>query len=198
MAIIIIGLGNTGKEYEKTRHNAGRMAVELLAKQGDFSEFVLNKKAQALLSTGTIGKQKVTLALPETMMNLSGKTAAALVKSVKAAKQLLVVQDDLDLPLGTVKMVFARGSGGHKGIESIARAIKTKDFARLRIGISAQGKKNQAKKVQGDEKVIKHVIGKFKPTEEVVLKKTLKKSVAAAELFATEGVEAATMFANTK
>ena len=111
---------------------------------------------------------------------------------------MLVVQDDLDLPLGTVKMVYARGSGGHKGIESIARTIKTKDFARLRIGISAQGKKNQAKKVQGDEKVIKHVIGKFKPAEEAVLKKTLKKSVAAAELFATEGVEAATMFANTK
>jgi len=198
MAVIIIGLGNTGKEYEQTRHNAGRMAVEVLAKQGGFSPFVLNKKAQALIATGTLGKEKVTLALPETMMNLSGKTASALVKSVKAAKQLLVVHDDLDLPLGTIKMVFARGSGGHKGVESIARALKTKDFVRLRIGISAQGKKNQAKKVQGEEKVIKHVIGKFKPAEEAALKKTLNKSVVAAELFATEGIEAATLFANTR
>ncbi len=78
------------------------------------------------------------------------------------------------------------------------RAIKTNDFARLRIGISAQGKKNQAKKVHGEEKVIKMVIGKFKPAEEALLKKVLKKSVEAVRLFVTEGVESATQFANTK
>lgn len=198
MAIVILGLGNTGNEYAKTRHNAGRMAAELIAKNEGFEPFILKKAANAMVSEGTIGGEKVIIALPETMMNLSGKTANALVKSVKAASRLLVLQDELDLPLGTLKMVFGRGSGGHKGIESIMRAIKTKDFARMRIGISASGKKNNAKKPAGEEKVIKHVIGKFSPTEEPILKKTLKKVAAASVLFVTEGIEKATMEANTK
>ena len=137
MALVIVGLGNPGKEYEKTRHNAGRMAVELLAKQESFDDFVFNKKANALVSEGKIGKEKVTLVLPETFVNLSGKAGSAFVKSVKAAKDLLVLQDELDLPLGTLKMVYGRGSGGHKGVESIMRALKTEEFTRIRIGISA-------------------------------------------------------------
>ena len=198
MALVIVGLGNPGKEYERTRHNPGRSAVELIAKQEGAGDFVFNKTSNALVAKGEVGGENATLVLPETMMNLSGKAVAAYVKSVKAAKSLLVIHDDLDLPLGTVKMVFGRGSGGHKGVESIMRAVKTKDFARIRIGISAAGKKNQAKKVSGEEKVIKHVIGKFKPAEESALKKALKKSVEAARLFAAEGIEAATMFANTR
>lgn len=198
MALVIVGLGNPGKEYEKTRHNAGRSAVELIAKQEGFDEFVFNKTSNALVAKGVVGSEKATLVLPETMMNLSGKAVAAFVKTPKAAKNLLVIHDDLDLPLGTVKMVFGRGSGGHKGVESIMRATKTKEFARIRIGISAAGKKNQAKKVVGEEKVIKMVIGKWKPTEEVLVKKVLKKVVEAARTFAIEGIEAATMFANTK
>ena len=198
MKLVIVGLGNPGKEYEKTRHNAGRSAVELLAKQEGFADFIFNKTSNALVSKGDIGGEDATLVLPETMMNLSGKSVAAFVKSVKAAKNLLVIHDDLDLPLGTVKMVFGRGSGGHKGVESIMRAIKTNDFARLRIGISAAGKKHQAKKVSGEEKVIKHVIGKFKPAEEATLKKVLKKSAEAAHLFAIGGVEVATQFAQTR
>ena len=194
MACVIVGLGNPGKEYEKTRHNAGRSAVLLVAKQGDFPEFVFNKTMNALVSKG----KAATLLLPETMMNLSGKAVVALVKNPKAAKNLLVVHDDLDLPLGTIKMVFGRGSGGHKGVESIMRAIKTKDFARLRIGISAAGKKHQAKKISGEEKVIKHVIGKWKPGEEAALKKILKKAALAVQLFVTGGIEEATMFANTR
>ncbi len=212
MSIVIVGLGNPGKEYEKTRHNAGRNAVELVAKQEDFDEFVFNKKANALVSKGVIDghgvsvkltdtpcpSEKVTLVLSETMMNLSGKAVSAFVKSPKAAKNLLVIHDDLDLPLGTIKMVFARGSGGHKGVESVMRAIKTQDFARIRIGISAVGKKNQAKKVSGEEKVIKQVIGKWKPSEEAALKKVLKKAAEAVRLFATSGLAPATQFANTR
>ena len=198
MTFVIVGLGNPGKEYEKTRHNAGRSAVEFIAKNEGFDDFVFNKTSQALVAKGAIDSENAILVLPETMMNLSGKAVVAYVKSVKAAKNLLVIHDDLDLPLGTVKMVFGRGSGGHKGVESIMRALKTKDFARIRIGISAAGKKNQAKKVHGEEKVIKMVIGKWKPTEEVAVKKVLKKVAEAVHLFATEGIESATMFANTK
>ena len=198
MAYVIVGLGNPGKEYEKTRHNAGRMAVELLAKQEGFDDFVFNKKANALVSEGSIDGEKVALVLPETMMNLSGKAVMQFVKSVKAARELLVIQDELDIPLGAMKMVFDRGSGGHKGVESINRAIKTGAYARLRLGISGAGKKNQAKKVSGEEKVIKHVIGKWKPGEEAALKKALKKAAAAARLFVTDGIEKATMEANTR
>lgn len=197
MALVIVGLGNPGKEYEKTRHNAGRNAVELLAKQEGIADFVFNKTTKALVAKGKVGGENATLVLPETMMNLSGKAVMAFVKSPKAAKDLLVIHDDLDLPLGTTKMVFARGSGGHKGVESIMRAIKTEQFARIRIGISAAGKKNQAKKVSGEEKVIKHVIGKWKPGEEAALKKVLKKAAEAAKLFASDGITIATQFANT-
>lgn len=198
MAFVIIGLGNPGKEYEKTRHNAGRMAVELIAKQEGFPAFVDRKTAGALVSEGTIDGEKVVLVLPETYMNKSGKAAAAFVKSVRAAKQLLVIHDELDLPLGTMKMVFGRNSGGHKGVESIMRAIKTKDFARLRIGVSGQGKRNQAKKPSGEEKVVKHVLGKFKPTEDAVVKKAMKKAAEVSALFISDGIEKATMVANTK
>ncbi len=198
MATIIVGLGNPGKEYEKTRHNAGRDAVVLFAKQEGFDEFKENKVAKALVAKGSVGGESVTLVLPQTMMNLSGKAVSAFVKSPKAGKNLVVVQDDLDLPLGTIKMVFARGSGGHKGVESIMRAIKTQDFARVRIGISGVGKKNQAKKVEGEEKVIKLVIGKWKPAEEAVVKKVFKKSAEVLRLFVTEGIEKATMLANTR
>ncbi|MDP1689871.1 MAG: aminoacyl-tRNA hydrolase [bacterium] len=198
MAFIIVGLGNPGKEYEKTRHNAGRNAVELLASLEGFDEFIFNKVSKALVSKGAIEKENATLVLPETMMNLSGKAVAAFVKSPKAAKNLLVIHDDLDLPLGTIKMVFGRGSGGHKGVESVMRAVKTQDFARIRIGISGVGKKNQAKKVSGEEKVIKLVIGKWKPAEEAAVKKVLKKAALAARLFATSGLESATQLANTR
>jgi PTH1 family peptidyl-tRNA hydrolase len=205
MATVIMGLGNPGGEYAKTRHNAGRMAVELVAKAESFGAFALRKGALALVSEGKIDKEKVLLVLPETAMNLSGKSAVGVIKSLsagrqarKAYEQLLVVRDDLDLPLGVLKMTFNRGSGGHKGVESIMRALKTEAFAQLKIGISGQGKKNQTKKVSGEEKVIKHVIGKFKPAEEALLKKTLKKAALVAHLFATEGIEKAQQEANTR
>lgn len=198
MAYVIVGLGNTGKEYEKTRHNAGRMVVERLAKDEDFPEFVYKKGANALISEGEIAGEKVVLVLPETMMNLSGKSVMVLVKSPKAAKKLLVVQDELDIPLGTLKMVYGRNSGGHRGIDSVMRSIKTKDFARLRVGISGEGRRHQAKKPQGEEKVVKHVIGKFKPSEEALLKKTVKKSARVAALFVSEGFEKAQQEANTR
>ena len=198
MALVIVGLGNPGKEYEKTRHNAGRNAALLVAKLESFDEPVFNKKANAFIAKGKIGNEGATIVLPETFVNLSGKAVAQFIKSPKAAKNLLVIHDDLDLPLGTIKMVFGRGSGGHKGVESIMRAVKTQDFTRIRIGISAEGKKHQTKKVSGEEKVIKHVIGKWKPGEEAMLKKVLKKAAEAARLFVAEGIDSATQFANTR
>ncbi len=182
--------------------------MELLAEQEGFDDFVFNKTANALITKGTVGGEKVTLILPETMMNASGKAVSTVVpagggsasggKRKKVLKNLLVIHDDLDLPLGTIKMVFGRGSGGHKGVESVMRAVKTKDFARLRIGVAPAGKKNQAKKLKDEEKVIKHVIGKWKPSEEAIAKKSFKKAAEATRLFASEGLSSATQFANTR
>ena len=198
MALVIVGLGNPGKEYEKTRHNAGRNTVELVAEKENFGEFVFNKKANALIAKGTIGSENAMLVLPETFVNASGKAVSAFVKSPKAAKNLLVIHDDLDLPVGTLKMVFGRGSGGHKGVESVMRTLKTQDFARIRIGVAPAGKKNQAKKLKDEEKVIKHVLGKWKPSEEAVFKKVLKKAAEAVRLYCTSGLASATQFANTR
>ncbi len=198
MAYVIIGLGNPGPEYAKTRHNAGRMALELLAKEEGFEDFRLRKLAHASVSVGEIAGEKVTLVIPEVSMNLSGKAAPAFVKSVKAAKNLLVVRDDLDLPLGTLKMtVHGRGSGGHKGVESIMRTLKTKEFAQLKIGISGQTPKGKTKKPNGEEKVVKHVIGKFSPAEEPILKKSLKKSAQSIRTFVEGGIEKAMLETNT-
>ena len=191
MAYIIIGLGNPGPEYAKTRHNAGRMAVELFAKQEGFSEFALKKVAKASVSEGVIegdGKdEKVTLVIPEVSMNLSGKVVPSFVKSVKAAQKLLVIRDDLDLPLGVIKMTgYGRGSGGHKGVESIMRTLKTKEFAQMKIGISGATPKGKLKKPGSEEKVITHVIGKFSPKEEEVLKETLKRGATSSPTASTK------------
>jgi PTH1 family peptidyl-tRNA hydrolase len=200
MAYIIVGLGNPGGEYAKTRHNAGRMVVEYIAKkakESEFDEFVLRKAAKATVASGTIDGEKVELVLPEVYMNDSGKVMPSFVKSVKAAQKLLVIRDDLDLPLGVIKMTFGRGSGGHKGVESIMKTLKTKDFAQLKIGISGETPKGKLKKPSAGDKVIKHVIGNFSPKEEPELKKMLKKSAEVSALFVTEGIEKATMVANT-
>ena len=199
MALVIVGLGNPGKEYEKTRHNAGRSAVEFIAKQSGFGDFVFNKTNNALIAKGELEDEKTVLVLPETFMNSSGKAVMAIVKTPKAAKNMLVIHDDLDLPLGTIKMVFGRGSGGHKGVESIVRAVKTKEFARIRIGISPKSGPAFAKVTAGkEEKVIKMVLGKWKPAEELVVKKVLKKVAEAVHIFATSGIESAMLFANTR
>ncbi|MEK7099558.1 MAG: aminoacyl-tRNA hydrolase [Patescibacteria group bacterium] len=197
MAYVILGLGNPGAEYAKTRHNAGRMVAERIALDAGLP-FALKKTSLAIVATGDIDGEKVVVALPETMMNLSGKSAATLVKSKAAAKKLLVIRDELDLPLGTIKItVPGRGSGGHKGIESIMRALKTKDFVQMKIGISPATPKGKLKKPEAGDKVVKHVIGKFSPKEEVLLAKTTARAAIAARAFVTDGLEKALLIANT-
>lgn len=197
MPFVIVGLGNPGKEYEKTRHNAGRMMVELFAKQEGFDDFELKKVAKALVSEGMVDGEKVQLVLPEVFMNTSGKVVPSFVKSVKAAQKLIVVRDELDMPLGVIKMTYGRGSGGHKGVESVMRALKTKDFVQIKIGISGATAKGKVKKPAGEEKVVSHVIGKFSSKEEAELKKSLKKAATAARYFITDGIEKAMLEANT-
>ncbi len=191
MAWVIIGLGNPGEEYKTTRHNTGRMAVEFFGKKNGAVEWRDDKKAQATVAQASVAGKNGALVLPNTYMNKSGLAAARYVKSVKAAEQLIVVYDDLDLPIGRIKISFDRGSGGHKGIESIARSLKTKKFVRIRVGISPETPGGKLKKPQGEADVEKFILGTFKPTELDDLKKVFKTVAEAIDCIAGEGREIA-------
>ena len=137
---IIVGLGNPDKKYENTRHNAGRIALEGFREKNKFPEWEYDKKAKSLVSCLPAGKQlgeEVVIVLLETYMNKSGTSVKKFIKNKEEAKNLIVVHDDLDLPLGKFKIVFNRGSAGHKGVESIIDALGTKEFTRARIGIAS-------------------------------------------------------------
>lgn len=164
---IIVGLGNPGEEYRGTRHNAGRETLATLVKNGLLAE------------------KSVTIVFPDTFMNQSGRAVKPLIKNLKAAERLVVLRDDLDLPLGRGKMVFNRGAGGHKGVESISRAIKTQAFIQIKIGLTPR------KKPRGPAAVQKFILGKFRPAELAVLKKLHKKIAGALTTLLTAGRERA-------
>ena len=129
----------------------------------------------------------VVLVAPDTYMNKSGNAVDKYVKSKKAAERLIVVYDDLDLPLGTMKVSFDRGSGGHKGLESVIRAVKTKKFTRVRIGISPTTAAGKTKKPGGDKEVLDFILTKFRPTEMELLRRVFKKSSDALSAIVLEG-----------
>lgn len=179
MAWIIVGLGNPGEEYENTRHNAGRMAVEAFVKKQSLTDWKHDMKSKALISRGLVDGTAVVCVLPETFMNKSGLSVATFVKGEKAAERCIVVYDDLDMPLGSAKMSFNRGSGGHKGIESIARTLKTKAFWRVRIGISPVTASGKLRKPKGEEEVLEFILKTFKPSEITTLQGVFKKTTEA-------------------
>lgn len=192
MAHVIVGLGNPGEGYRSTRHNAGRMAVEAFAAAHGFPAFLRKASAHASVSKGEIDEVPVTLVLPEVSMNLSGKAVLPFVKGVTAAKKLLVVRDELDMPLGTMKMtVHGRGSGGHRGVEDIMRALKTKQFMQLKVGISP------ARKPGAGEEVVEHVLSSFRPEERKVIDSVSSRAAEAMRLWVTEGPTTAMLKANT-
>ncbi|MCC7004866.1 aminoacyl-tRNA hydrolase [Candidatus Nomurabacteria bacterium] len=187
MSYIIVGLGNPGEEYKDTRHNTGRIIVESLRKKFDFEDWSMDKKSNALISKGKIGKEAVIFLMPETFMNKSGLSVRYFVKNPKSAKDLVVVYDDMDLPIGKMKISFNRGSGGHRGLESVAKNVKTLEFLRVRVGTSPATASGKTKKPQGEKEVEKFILGKFKPKEVDLLKKLSKKIADAMECFVKEG-----------
>ncbi len=190
MPYIIAGLGNPGEEYENTRHNTGRIILDFVRKEyGD--EFEFNKKLNSQVCDAKIGKEKVTLIAPETFMNLSGKAVAPLVKSIKAAEKLIVIYDDFSLPLGRIRISYNRSSGGHNGLESIIKAVKTEAFVRIRIGTAPENSKGNAKLINGEDKIEKFILGKFKEDEMKVLKKIGKTVAEALQVLIKEGREKA-------
>lgn len=187
----IVGLGNPGEEYALTRHNVGRMALERLHKTHDFSLWKNSKKPAFDSSLGSLQGKKVTLVMPNTFMNKSGHAVAHFVRAKKDVGKLVVIHDDLDLPLGTLKISHGRSSGGHNGVESIIKAIKSKDFVRIRVGVSPKNTQGVAQKPKGEERVVKFILGKFSAPETKILEKILKQTSEVLELIATEGHVAA-------
>ncbi|MEI8337980.1 MAG: aminoacyl-tRNA hydrolase [bacterium] len=187
MSYVIVGLGNPGEEYKDTRHNTGRIVLTYAIKNFDFGEFKIDKKIQALSATGKIDGENVKAIMPETFMNKSGNSLKTLITSEKKAKTLVVIHDDLDLPIGSLRISFNRGAGGHRGVESIIRAIKTEKFIRIKIGISPMTPSGKIKKPKS-EKVGDFILAKFKPEEMIELKKVSKKVGEAIETMIKEDV----------
>jgi len=162
---LIIGLGNPGKEYENTRHNTGFLFVDALAEKLNAPEFVYDKKLKAEIS-----KSKILIARPQIFINKSGDAVLALSKFFKIKPEnILVIHDDIDILWGNYKFSFGRSSAGHKGVESIIKALKTKNFWRLRIGIQPAIEK----RVSADKIILK----KFTPAELKILNQTIKKLI---------------------
>ncbi len=165
MHYVVVGLGNPGDEYVDTRHNVGRMVVEHFASTTNASEWKNDKIIRAHIAKGTIGKESFVLVLPDTFMNNSGRAVTPIIQSPKGAERLIVVHDDIDLPLGSLRVVFGRGSGGHRGVESIIRSVKTKDFVRLRVGVAGKTTKGFAKKPKGEKAVVDFLLKKMRAAD---------------------------------
>ena len=159
---VIVGLGNPGKEYDGTRHNVGREFAAVIAKKYRFEQFVESTKYAGLVAKGEIEGEKTLIVLPNTFMNKSGK---ALADAGVKLKDLIVIHDDTDILLGSVKASFGKRSAGHRGVDSVMRAVKSRDFWRIRIGVQKK------KRVDAMQLVLK----KWTPAEKLVLKKVEKR-----------------------
>jgi PTH1 family peptidyl-tRNA hydrolase len=135
MEIFIVGLGNIGKEYEKSPHNTGFEVIDKINRKNEFGEFKESFDKKYLFSKGKIAKKNVVLIKPLTFMNKSGEAIRSLIKKSKAKKEnLWVIHDEIDLPAGKMKISQNKKSAGHKGVESIIKTLKSNDFIRFRIG----------------------------------------------------------------
>lgn len=187
---LILGIGNPGEEYEHTKHNIGYRVIKYLQKSGQFSGFEEDKKINALLSSDK--RKKAFLILPLTFVNQSGQALKNTINYYKiklvARKSgeikflpVFVIHDDIDLPVGKIKISVGRNSAGHKGVESIIKALKTKDFVRFRIGIQPpKGKRKKAEEI---------VLKKFSADEEKIISKVIKKTAQAVLAAVDESLE---------
>jgi PTH1 family peptidyl-tRNA hydrolase len=174
---IIVGLGNPGPEYRNTRHNIGFMVLEELAARYPVEK--QESKFDALIGQVRIKGEKVLLVKPLTYMNLSGQAVQPLVHWHKLElEDLLVVYDDMDLPLGTIRIRAAGGSGGHKGIKSIMERLASSELARLRLGIGRPS----------DRDPVDWVLGRFRPDEKATQEQVVKLAADAAEKWIAQGL----------
>lgn len=178
---IIVGLGNPGREYSETRHNVGFMTVDLLAQRWEISNW--RSRHEALVGEHRIGEEQVLLVKPQTYMNLSGNAVGALARWYKVnLEDIIVIYDDMDLPVGKLRLRTKGSSGGHRGIESLLLQLGKEEFPRVRIGIG--------RPPQGWQ-VVDYVLARFTAEESPLISDALKKAADAAEGIVKLGLDKA-------
>lgn len=178
---IIVGLGNPGSEYERTRHNTGFMVVDRLAQKYNIE--VKKEKSKALFGTGEINGEKVIIVKPQTFMNLSGEAVRGIMDFYKESiENLLIIFDDIDLELGNIRIKERGSAGTHNGMKSIVQNLGTVDFKRVKVGIG---------KPKPNIDLVNHVLGKFSDEEFKILNGSIDKAVNAAEIIVSGNVSKA-------
>ncbi|MFD3746552.1 MULTISPECIES: aminoacyl-tRNA hydrolase [Nocardia] len=179
---LVVGLGNPGPEYERTRHNVGFLVADVLAERIG-GRFAVHKKSGADLLQARLDGRQILLAKPRTYMNLSGRPVAALAKFFSVpVDQVIVVHDELDLPFGTLKLKQGGGEGGHNGLRSISQALTTKEYLRTRIGIG---------RPPGRQDPADYVLKPFSAPERKEVPVIVEQAADAVELLLKVGLEAA-------
>ncbi|MET8425177.1 aminoacyl-tRNA hydrolase [Nocardia sp. NPDC059246] len=179
---LVVGLGNPGSEYERTRHNVGFLVADVLAERVG-GRFTVHKKSGADLLEARLDGRKVLLAKPRTYMNLSGRPVAALAKFFSVpATEVIVVHDELDLPFGAIRLKRGGGEGGHNGLRSISQALTTKDYLRVRFGIG---------RPPGRQDPADYVLKPFSAPERKEVPVIVEQTADAVELLLRVGLETA-------
>ena len=183
--IYLIGLGNPGKKYSKSRHNIGFLVLENLSKKYN-SNFLLKEKLKSSCSEFTINESTYRLFLPNTFMNNSGDAVRAIVEWYKISlDQIFIIVDDKDLPLGKIRFRRKGSSGGHNGLKSIIEQLQTQDFKRIRIGIGSP----PLKKGKNNINTVSHVLGNISTEEKSILDKVYIRVIEALEQLNTKKEE---------
>jgi peptidyl-tRNA hydrolase, PTH1 family len=178
---LVVGLGNPGREYRETRHNIGFMVIDQLCKVLGVS--MTRMQSRALVAVGAFAGQKVILAKPQTFMNLSGQAVGGLVHFYKIpVEHLIIAHDDIDLPLGTIRIRPGGGSAGQKGMESIIQQLGTQNFSRLRLGVG---------RPPGQKEAANYVLQKFTRGEQEMVDLLLERASAAVQTFIRDGLNTA-------
>lgn len=178
---LVVGLGNPGLRYEKTRHNLGFMLIDLLARELQTS--VKREECRALIGRVVIENQTVELIKPQTFMNLSGESVSCFLKKAnRTNEKLIVISDDLALPLGAIRLRPKGSAGGHNGLKSIIQCLRTEEFIRLRIGIQPEHELRDTKDF---------VLENFSKNDFVKVEQVLQESAAAIRAIIADGIERA-------
>ena len=184
---IIVGLGNPGRIYARNRHNAGFRCLNYFARLHSIR--FDHRQCRARVGLAELRGEKLLLAKPGTFVNLSGTPVACLVrKHGITLSDLLVIYDDLDLPLGKIRLRQNGSSGGHKGMNSIISALGSEDFPRIRVGI---GRPQAEEQSISEDAIVNYVLSDFSPQEEATIKPVIARVSEAINCFITEGIEAA-------
>jgi len=186
---LIVGLGNPGKAYAQNRHNIGFRCINYLARLHSIQ--VKKHQCQSQTSSGKIGGVKVLLAKPKTFVNLSGEAVGQLIRKYSiAVDDLIVICDDLDLPLGKLRLRPGGSAGGHKGINSLISALGSKDFCRIKVGIG-RPTKEEGTAITDEDAIIDYVLSDFIPQEEAAINQAIARVAEAVHCILAEGITAA-------